>query len=558
MSNKIPKKIKRLQIGGLPLLRIIAERIGLKEILPEYIDSGKTKDTFVVESLILLCFNIAYGKDTLYELEDWFLSIDSRAIGYEHLRRKRFTDDRFGRALDKLYLSDRASLSTHLIISLIKKYNIDMRRVHNDSTTLKAFGKIPGKTRTGLELRRGHSKDYRPDLKQLVFSLSISSDGAVPIHYKSYAGNYNDDNTHIDTWNTIASIAHRVDFLYVADSKLCSDNQLSYIVGKGGKAITVIPNCRIEVKSFKQELRQKDKSKKEIWRRINPRKKNKREYFYVYEGNYYTKKRRYRIHWIYSSEKRKRDYLIREDRMKKVEYNLEELSLKLNKRKLKSKKAIHTAAVKILKKYKCENFFCIRVGETRARYRVQISKGRPGSGTKYRIRHNVLFTLSWQRNIESIKKEKRLDGIFPLLCTDNTLSAKTVLMAYKYQPNLEKRFSQLKSVHYATPLLFKKIERIEANMFVFFIALILQALLEREIRQKMRKNKIICLKIYPEARDAVHPTTAKVLKIFDGISSYQITRGSKVIEEYRDDLNNTQKTILKLLNIPEEKYWTAN
>ncbi|CAB1063938.1 hypothetical protein D1BOALGB6SA_8723 [Olavius sp. associated proteobacterium Delta 1] len=47
-----------------------------------------------------------------------------------------------------------------------------------------------------------------------------------------------------------------------------------------------------------------------------------------------------------------------------------------------------------------------------------------------------------------------------LICTDKALTAKQVLKAYKYQPRLEKRFSQFKTVHNAAPLLFKKIERI--------------------------------------------------------------------------------------------------
>ena len=65
---------------------------------------------------------------------------------------------------------------------------------------MKAYGEIPGRIKTGLKLARGKSKDYRPDLKQLVFTLSVSSDGAVPVHYKMYPGNRSDDTTHIETW----------------------------------------------------------------------------------------------------------------------------------------------------------------------------------------------------------------------------------------------------------------------------------------------------------------------------------------------------------------------
>jgi transposase len=78
-------------------------------------------------------------------------------------------------------------------------------------------------------------------LKQLVFSLSVCADGAVPVHHKVYAGNRTDDTTHIETWKTVRKITSQPDFRYVADSKLCTDEQLSYIVAQGGRAITLVP-----------------------------------------------------------------------------------------------------------------------------------------------------------------------------------------------------------------------------------------------------------------------------------------------------------------------------
>ena len=64
------------------------------------------------------------------------------------------------------------------------------------------------------------------------------------------------------------------------------------------------------------------------------------------------------------------------------------------------------------------------------------------------------------------------------------------LQAYKYQPRLEKRFQQFKHIHHGASLLFKKLERIEATMFAFFIALMIQALIERQVRQTMADRKI--------------------------------------------------------------------
>ena len=166
-----------------------------------------------------------------------------------------------------------------------------------------------------------------------------------------------------------------------------------------------------------------------------------------------------------------------------------------------------------------------------------------------------IYTLSWTRNKESLVKEKKVDGIFPLLSTDKDLSAKDALIAYKYQPKLEKRFTQFKSVHNAAPLFFKKIERIEANMFVFFIALMIQALIEREIRQQMRNGALKSLAVYPEDREATHPTTTKVFDVFDQVSTYRTVSRTGEIEEYQDALSETQRAILKLMNIEEAKYW---
>ena len=558
MSSGISKKLNRLRLGGLPLIHAVSERMRLREILYEYIPAHGNEKIPAVESLMLLIFNLTLGKTPLYELEKWVASLDGRCIGYEALPTETCTDDRFGRALDKLYRADRASLAIRLVVAVIKAFDLSLERVHNDSTTVKAFGKIGGKTTTGLELKRGNSKDHRPDLKQLVFDLTLSSDGAVPIHQKSYPGNRTDDTTHIETWNTVRTLHGPPGFLYVADSKLGTDKQLRYIVGQGGRAITLLPETWSETVSFKDALRKAPKAKKEIWRRKKPGRDTETEYFSVYHGKHVTQKRGYPIHWIYSSEKRQRDRARREERLRKAERDLAELNARINQRKLKTKEAIETTAREILKQREVERFFHLEVGTTREEYHVQIGRGRPGKNTKYKRGISTLLTLAWTRNIRALKEEANTDGIFPLLCTDNRLSSKEVLQAYKYQPRLEKRFSPFKSIHKAAPLLFKKIERVEANMFAFFIALMIQALIEREVRQKMKENEIPSLALYPEDRDATHPTTSKIMDLFVDISTYKLMQDGEVIEEFKDDLTKTHKTILTLLDIPQRNFWMCH
>lgn len=551
------RKLKRLQVGGLPLIHAIAARMRLKDILYKYLPAHGNEDIPAVETLMLLVYNLILGKDPLYQLQEWVESIDFRCINNQDYENVKFTDDRFGRVLNKLYMVDRASLMTELVVFFVKEFNIAVERLSNDSTSIKAFGRYPGKTRTGLELKKGNSKDHRSDLKQLVFSLSIAGDGAVPIHYKCYSGNVTDDKTHIETWNSLLKITGSPYFLYVADCKLCTDEQLSHIVDNGGRVVTIIPESWNEVESFKEKLRKTKKAKDIIWRRRKPGSNDKNEYFSSFRGNYFTTKRGYKIHWIYSSEKRKRDRKNREKHLKKVDQFLAELNGKINKRALKTRKTIEEAAQQIVKEHKLENFFHISIGTITEKYQVQIGTGRPGKNTKYRTGVNRLFTLSRTQKKQALKEEAQTDGVFPLLCTDNELTAKEVLKAYKYQPRLEKRFSQFKKFHNAAPLLFKKIERIEANMFGFFIALVVQALIEREVRNKMKEQKIERIRVYPEQREASHPTTAKILDRFESICTYKIMENSKVVETFKDSLNKDQKLILSLLNIEEDEYWKS-
>lgn len=551
------RTLKRLQVGALPLIHAIVKRMRLKEILYKYIPAHGNEDIPAVETLMLLVYNLILGKDPLYELQEWVESIDFRCIDIGNYGKVEFNDDRFGRALNKLYMTDRASLMTEIVVSFVREFEIALTRLSNDATTIKAFGKYPGRTKTGLELKKGNSKDHRPDLKQLVFSLSIAGDGAVPVHYKCYPGNVTDDKTHIETWNTLRKITGCPDFLYVADSKLCTDEQLSYIVDNSGRVVTIIPETWNEVESFKEKLRETKKAKDIIWRRHKPGSDDKNEYFSAFRGDYFTTKRGYKIHWIYSSEKRKRDREKREKHLKKVEQCLAELNGKINKRGLKTSTAIEEAAQQIVEEHKLENLFHISIGTITEKYQIQIGTGRPGKNTKYRTGVNRLFTLSWTQKKQTLKEEAQTDGVFPLLCTDNELTAKEVLKAYKYQPRLEKRFSQFKKVHNAAPLLFKKIERIEANMFGFFIALVVQALIEREVRNKMKEHKIAKIRVYPEQREASHPTTSKIIDRFDNICTYKIMGNSKVVETFRDSLNEDQKLILSLLNIREDEFWKS-
>lgn len=92
-------------------------------------------------------------------------------------------------------------------------------------------------------------------------------------------------------------------------------------------------------------------------------------------------------------------------------------------------------------------------------------------------------------------------------------------------------------------------------MFLFFVALIVQGIIERKVRMSMKEKKIKSLPIYPEYRKSFYPTTSKIFYNFDGISSYKILKNGKVMKEFKDELSDIQKLLLDLLDINEGDFW---
>ncbi len=550
------EQLLRKRVGEIPLLQHMAKRLNFEQVLESYIPCHGNEKIRASHTLLLLIFNLTSGRQPLYELTEWVSQIDGRLLGDNaQLCASLFNDDRFGRALDKLYDVDRASLMTELVLNMVSALDLDLSQIHNDSTSIKTCGQMPGKTRSGLQFARGHSKDHRPDLKQIVFSLSLSADGAVPIHCKSYPGNTTDDTTHIETWKQLRHIAGRADFLYVADCKVCTSKQLSFITQHGGRIVTLMPDTWREADAFKQKLRRGTVPKRRILRQLIPGQDDAFESFYCFSGHHVTEKSGYTLYWIYTTEKRKRDRLAREQRLERFERDMAELTGKLNSHVLKTREQIQDRSDKLIRKHRVEGLYHLQIRTVNESARAQIGKGRPSKNTRYRVTIRKLYTLAWSRNKSAMDEQMRADGVFPILCTDKRISAKKALLAYKYQPRLEKRFEQLKSVHNAAPTLCKKTERVEAMMFVFFMALMLQAVIEREVRKSMKHDQIDSIPVYPEHRLAEHPTTAKIFDRFHDLSLYRLSDGARLIKQYQDELSTTHKKVLALLGMNEQQYW---
>jgi hypothetical protein len=182
-------------------------------------------------------------------------------------------------------------------------------------------------------------------------------------------------------------------------------------------------------------------------------------------------------------------------------------------------------------------------------------KGRPSKTTTYQRQVKTRFDVSWQLDGKQLEIAAAADGVFPLITNLLDWKPEEVLQAYKRQPTIEKRFSQLKTDFRVAPVYLKNVQRIVGLLAVYFFALMVQSLLERELRQAMEANGTESLPLYPEGRPCRRPTTRQVLDTFESIARHSLCMsGNDEFEIFTTELAPIHRSILKLLGVPLSHY----
>jgi hypothetical protein len=92
-----------------------------------------------------------------------------------------------------------------------------------------------------------------------------------------------------------------------------------------------------------------------------------------------------------------------------------------------------------------------------------------------------------------------------------------------------------------------------AFLHVHVLALMVAALIERQLRLAMRSHKISSLPIYPEERPCPAPTIFDIVRLFRNVERYEVTVGDD-INIFPAQLTALQKQVLKLLEVPLAAY----
>lgn len=148
------------------------------------------------------------------------------------------------------------------------------------------------------------------------------------------------------------------------------------------------------------------------------------------------------------------------------------------------------------------------------------------------------------------------DGCFPFV-TNEALGAAELLRIYKAQPHIERRHATFKGVIEAAPLTLKSDARIDALGFCLYVALLVHALVERELRRAMAASGITSLPLYYEERACNAPTAARVFELLDPLCHTTVFHGDELLTVAGPAIDSLQRQILTLLKIPHPAYQPA-
>ena len=257
-------ELRSYDIGALPLINHILDKMRLEQFLGEQLPPDDPRAELpTAQGLMVMVRNVLLSRQPIYGVGEWAARFAPDLFNLWEKEVALLGDDRLGRNMVRAHVGVTPQLVIDFTHQVSATFQLRADEFHNDSTTVSFYGRYASAAEEGERGGRptpaitfGHSKARRPDLKQLLYTLTINEDGGVPVFFTTSSGNVTDDTTHVETWERVCQLTGKRDFLYVADCKLASKENLAHLAARGGRFVTVLPRSRKEDESFRACLRE--------------------------------------------------------------------------------------------------------------------------------------------------------------------------------------------------------------------------------------------------------------------------------------------------------------
>ena len=445
-------------------------------------------------------------------------------------------DDRLARALDAIapYLEE---ITGSVGAQAIAEFGIDVAQIHWDMTSMSLFGAYEDQEEGFPQVKYGHPKDRRVDLKQIQAGLAVSRDGGIPIFHRVYDGGAGEVAQVVGAMKALRKIADRKDFLLVADSKLVSYPNITALLDARVDFIAPLPAAQVKAEVYAAL----DVASAQLVDYVNDRDRERntpadqRESYRVLEDVHVMAgprksdpAHRLRRILVHSTGNAKGQQTARAKRLAKAAEDLDKLQRSAGGRYYNTAAKVEARIGVIAKTRRVAS--CLRTAVT------SDPDGRP--------------SLTWHFDQGVLDAEAAADGWYALVTrlTPQQADATEVLKRYKGQGVVERRYGDFKGPLAVAPIFLEHNRRIAALITVICLALLVFCLIERQVRQALGPEQTMN-GLYPDNRK-VRPTGRMILYHLD---SLMLRPGTSTDPPVILVNRGVQAQLLELLGIDETR-----
>ena len=523
-------------LGGIHLLLAYLERLGLAEVVDGY--CRRVGDIPEGTVFVVLVLNRMLFPLPLRHVGEWAGKVGLHLL----LGIPDVAWLNYDRLVDTLAAVSGCweEIATHVTLNAVERFGLRVETIHYDLTSVFFHGAYKESEMVDF----GYSRDHRFDKPQVVFALSTTADGEVPLPGACglHKGNTQDVDTPVEHMRRLQTTFRRTDLLITGDRAMQSAENMLLISRAHGRFlgplklsdaqkqyIASIPEREFQRLCYSEEA---GRTYRAVFRRF---------WFKVKEEIIPPARRRRRrrgrtpryreVHFwmraavLLDEDKRRRDASRRKRKIREYESRLDFCIAHLNKGRYYGDPKWVAEHLKSLEKQYRRVSDCVH-------YRFAQQEGP--------------MTLTYRRDEQAIARAARLDGKWVLVSNQPLVPGQSpqeymdwMLRTYKAHAGVERRMRNLKSDLPIRPLYVHRDDHITGLCFASLLALTLFSLLQRDC------------KLSAELVAADLDSALKVLWAWWGysVAGIETPRGGEVLWE--DTLTEQQRLILTVLGIPD-------
>lgn len=502
--------------GALPVVKALCDRLGLVEAVDRFCAIRSVADYShgqVVEALV--CNRLTHPRP-LSSFTDWgerFAVDETLAIAAVKLN-----DDRLGRTLDAL--ADHLDEVLGVIARrAVERFGLELAELHWDVTQLSFTGSYDEQEEGYAQVRYGRTPQ-RTIERQVHAGFWVARDGAVPLRGQSFDGNAEDRQAVEPALERLDAIRARLPQgevpLVVGDSKLLSAANVRAFCARSLRFLC--PHAKDAALTARLAALEEETLRPLAYAAERHRKGPPR--YRASEGRLPVAGRELRALFVLSLDDQAAARQQRAKQLARAEQEIAQLNRGVP-RYTKTAAALERKALAKLERRGIAPLLRLAL--------VDDADGRPQARL--------------ERDEQAIVEAMRLDGRYCLVTNDETLPADELFAAYKRQHLIENRFGDFKGPLAVRPVFLHSNRRIAALLAVVSLAILLYALIEREVRRGLAALGAADRRLLGQRIGRA--TGRKILDQLSDLAAVRIRDGPTQLAQPRP----VQQLLLKLLGL---------